>query len=319
MKVSVIVPIYGVEQFIAECAESLFGQSYHDMEYIFVDDCSPDDSVGVLRKVLQRFPQRVPQTTIIRSERNRGSGATRSIGLAAATGDFIMYADSDDRLTPRAVETLVKAQQASGADIVDGAYRRLLTDGTLGPVQPPFHGTKEQTLCLMLAQNTITHHVWARLIRHSLHTDHGVDFIDGINMAEDYCIMPRLLFYATCCQTDEVVYHYRDNPTGTFYGWLNERNIGSYLSASRVVGEFLREHDADHAYTYAYELGMLNTIHRALGVTGAATVGSLCPYHPSKPLFRAAKALLCHRPARPLLRAVYLVLKRLYVDSVKRS
>lgn len=312
-KVSVIVPIYGVEQFIGACAESLFGQTYPDLEYIFVDDCSPDASVSVLKDVLSRYPDRQPQVRIIRNDVNRGSGATRSIGLAAATGDFVMYADSDDVIATDAVEKLVKAQQASGADIVDAAYCRLLSDGRIGETVTPFHGTKETMMRLLLAQNTITHQVWARLIRRSLHTENNVDFIHGINMAEDYCIMPRLLFFATRSYIDDVIYQYRVNDTGTFASWLNERHIGSYLSANRVVGEFLRDHDTDHAYTYAYELGMLNAIHRALGITDIATVYRWCPYRPTLLLFRLCRALLCHWATRPALRATYLLLKGLYV------
>ena len=57
MKVSVLVPIYGVEHYIAQCAESLFLQTYENIEYIFVNDCTKDRSVSVLEEVLERFPQ----------------------------------------------------------------------------------------------------------------------------------------------------------------------------------------------------------------------------------------------------------------------
>ena len=313
-RVSIIVPVYGVEQYIGECAVSLFSQTYPELEYVFVDDCTPDSSIAVLQEVLLRYPERQGQVHIIHNDRNRGSGATRSIGLAAATADFVMYVDSDDVLTTDAVERLMEAQRATGADIVDGGYCRLLPDGSLGPEVLPFSGTKEAMIRLMLAQNTITHQVWARLIRRSLHTDNGVDFINGIDMAEDYCIMPRLLFFATRAYINNVVYKYRVNPSGTFYGWLSEKNIGSYLGASHVIGQFLKDHNS-HDYTFAYELGMLNTIHRAMGVTTMANIRSLCPYHPTLPLFRLCRALLCHRATRSLLRATYLIIKRLYVRS----
>ena len=315
-KVSVIVPIYNVQQFIGACAKSLFGQTYREMEYIFVDDCSPDASVNELKSVLTCYPERQSQVRIIRNTENRGSGATRSIALAAATGDFVMYADSDDVLVPDAVEKLVEAQQATDADIVDAAYQRLLPDGTLGETVTPFHGTKETMMRLLLAQNTITHQVWARLIRRSLHTDHQVDFIYGINMAEDYCIMPRLLFYAKRAYIDDIIYYYRVNDSGTFSSWLNERHIGSYLSANRLVGEFLRDKDTAREYTYAYELGMLNTIHRALGIIGIADIYWWCSYQPTIPLFRLCKRLLCHRATRPLLRGAYLLLKGIYVRKM---
>ena len=316
--VSVIVPIYGVERFIGACAESLFGQTYSDLEFVFVDDCSPDASVAVLEDVLARYPERQSQTHIIHNVENRGLGAARSVGLAAATGDFVIHADSDDVLTTDAVEKLVKAQLESGADIVDAAYCRLLPDGGVGETFPPFHGTKETMMRLMLVQNTITHHLVARLIRRSLHTENNVYPIPGINMAEDYCVMPRLLFFATRTYIDDVIYLYRVNDTGTFASWLNERHIGSYLSANRVVGEFLLEHDTAHAYTYVYELGMLNPIHRALGITDIDTIYHWCPYRPTLLLFRFCRAFLCHRATRSLLRATYLVLKGLYVRLVTR-
>ncbi len=339
MKVSVIVPVYGVERFIGECAESLFSQTYDDLEYIFVDDCSPDNSIGVLQNVLARHPGRSHQVRIIRNTTNRGSGATRSIALAAATGDFVMYADSDDMVPTDGVEKLVRAQQASGADIVDGAYCRIHDSHITQPILP-FHGCTADMLRLMLAQNTLTHQVWARLIRRTLHTENHVDFVDGINMAEDYCIMSRLLFCTAegnCglthgqaatgaapvrggrAWTDEAVYLYREQTTGTFSSWLNDRHIGSYLSASRVVGEFLRVHDHDRKYTYAYELGMLNTIHSAMGVTDMETIRRLCPYHPTTTIFRLCRALLCYKATRPLLRATYLIIKRLYVTKITKN
>ena len=315
-KVSIIVPVYGVERYIGACADSLFSQTYPELEYIFVDDCSPDASVAVLEEVLSRYPERKAQVHIIHNSANQGSGATRSIALAAATGDFVMYADSDDLLMPDAVEKLVKAQEATGADIVDGAYCRLLPDGRLGETTTPFEGTKETMMRLLLAQNTLTHQVWARLIRRSLHTDNRVDFIHGINMAEDYCIMPRLLFFATRSYIKDVVYQYRVNPSGTFAAWLNERHIASYVIANRVVGEFLRKHDTTHTYSYAYELGLLNIIHRALGIVDLDTIYRWCPYHPTHLLFRICRALLCHPSTRRLLRAVYLLLKGLYVRRI---
>lgn len=312
-EVSIIVPIYGVERFIGACAESLFAQTYRDLEYIFVDDCSPDASVSVLQATLERHPDRRHQVKVIRNAVNRGSGATRAVGLAAATANFVMYADSDDVLPTDAVALLMEKQRQTGADIVSGAYCRLLPDGSTSEAVLPFSGAKGDMLRLMLAQNTISHQVWGRLIRRSLHTEHQVDFIEGINMAEDYCIMPRLLFFASHAYINNVVYQYRDNATSTFYGWLSPSNIGSYLGASREVGAFLAKHDSRHDYAYAYELGMLNTIHRAMGFLPMADISRQCPYRPSLALFRLCRLMLCHRPMRPLLRITYLTLKRLYV------
>ena len=88
MKLSVIVPVYGVEKYIAHCAKSLLEQTYLDKELIFVDDASPDGSIGALKAVLAQYPSQ--QVSILHHEYNRGLAAARKTGLEAATGDYIV-------------------------------------------------------------------------------------------------------------------------------------------------------------------------------------------------------------------------------------
>ena len=71
-KVSIIVPIYRVEEYIERCAESLFAQTFDDIEYIFVDDCSPDKSVEILQRTLEKYPHRKRLTRIERLSSNSG-------------------------------------------------------------------------------------------------------------------------------------------------------------------------------------------------------------------------------------------------------
>ena len=98
-KVSVLVPVYGVEKYIERCARSLFEQTLDDMECIFVDDCTPDDSMQVLVKILSEYPRRKEQVKIIHHETNQGLPAARQSGLKIATGEYIAHCDSD-RLLP---------------------------------------------------------------------------------------------------------------------------------------------------------------------------------------------------------------------------
>ena len=76
-KVSIIVPIYRVEEYIERCAESLFAQTFDDIEYIFVDDCSPDKSVEILQRTLEKYPHRKRLTRIERLSWDSGPGAVR--------------------------------------------------------------------------------------------------------------------------------------------------------------------------------------------------------------------------------------------------
>ena len=80
-KVSIIIPIYGVELFIERCAISLFEQTLDDIEYIFVDDCTMDKSVQILQGIIAKYPQRKDNVFIIRHEKNKGLASARKTGL----------------------------------------------------------------------------------------------------------------------------------------------------------------------------------------------------------------------------------------------
>ena len=109
-QVSVLVPVYRVDRFIERCARSLFEQTYDNLEYIFVDDCSTDNSIAILRRVMEDYPERKGQVRIIRPERNRGLAAARNTALDAANGLFVTHVDSDDYLDRDAIRLLVEKQ-----------------------------------------------------------------------------------------------------------------------------------------------------------------------------------------------------------------
>lgn len=206
-KVSIIVPVYNVEQYIERCAVSLFEQTYSDIEYVFVNDCTPDHSVDVLKRVLSRYPQRSDQVKIINHDHNRGIAATRNTALDNCTGDFVCYADSDDLVELNAVELLVNRQMASNADIVTGmALMQTPNDQILLP--HPHYNTKEE-MVLDMMQLTINHALWRRLIRKSLYDEFQIKAKEGVNCGEDCLQMTQLAYYASSFSfVDEVVYHY---------------------------------------------------------------------------------------------------------------
>ena len=80
-RISIIIPIFKVRNFIERCACSLFEQTLKDIEYIFVDDASPDDSIDILKVCIERYPERKGQVTILRHEENKGLTAARNTNI----------------------------------------------------------------------------------------------------------------------------------------------------------------------------------------------------------------------------------------------
>lgn len=104
--VSVIIPVYNVGKFIERCARSLMEQTMDNVEYIFVDDASPDNSIQILQKVLADYPNRRDNVRILTHAENKGLPAARNTGLAVATGEYIFHCDSDDFVEPDMLEQL---------------------------------------------------------------------------------------------------------------------------------------------------------------------------------------------------------------------
>lgn len=116
--VSYIIPVYNVSAYIERCAKSLFTQTYGDIEFIFINDCSTDDSEVKLRKVIELFPNVQCRVKIISNKTNLGSATTRNIGLSNATGNYVMFADSDDWISMDYVESMVRQIDSGSYDIV---------------------------------------------------------------------------------------------------------------------------------------------------------------------------------------------------------
>lgn len=116
--VSEIVLIYRVESYIERCVRSLMEQSFEDIEYIFVNDCTPDRSMDILHRVLADYPDRAGQIRIIENSQNRGTAASRNIGIEAATGDYLIFTDSDDWVESDMVEQMYRRAIEQQCDIV---------------------------------------------------------------------------------------------------------------------------------------------------------------------------------------------------------
>lgn len=205
--VSILVPVYGVEKYIERCARSIFEQTYHDLDIVFVDDCTPDKSIEILKRVLEEYSDRKAQTRIIRHEHNRGLAAARNTAVAAAVGTFLMHVDSDDWIENDAVEELVKKQEETGADFVTGVMVK--NEDTLDyHYVEPVYKDKNDMMILILSQ--IFHHELAnRLVKRALYTDHHIKALEGVNQAEDWRLTPMLLWYANgIARLNKTTYHY---------------------------------------------------------------------------------------------------------------
>ena len=125
--VSVIVPIYNVEQYVKLCVDSILAQTFQDFEIILVDDASPDNSYALCQKLYDGNDK----VKFIRHEKNQGLGASRNTGIKHAAGKYVYFVDSDDYILPDALEKLYNAAEKNNAQVVHaaGRYELIQKDG----------------------------------------------------------------------------------------------------------------------------------------------------------------------------------------------
>lgn len=223
MKVSVIIPIYKVEAFIGRCATTLMEQTLRDVEYIFVDDATPDKSIQILQEVISRYPERKSKTHIVRHETNKGLPAARNTGLSLAQGKYIFHCDSDDYVEPTLLEELYEIAEKKNADIVWCDWFLTFTENERYMKQPSFD-TPMEALKAMLSGG-MKYNVWNKLVRRSLYTDYGIEFPAGYGMGEDMTMMMLFAHAKRVAYVPQAYYHYIKTNTNAFSQTYSERHL----------------------------------------------------------------------------------------------
>lgn len=237
--VSVIVPIYKVEEFISRCVVSLMEQTLSDVEFIFVDDATPDNSMEILQSVIDRYPDRKSQCRILHHEQNKGLPAARNTGLEVALGEYIFHCDSDDYVEKDMLERLYDAVKKNDADIV-WCDLYLSFNKNERYMKQPVYKTPVDALKGMLS-GLMKFNVWNKLIRHSLYTDNKICFPSGYGMGEDMTIIRLFARAKKVVYVHEAFYHYVQQNSGAFCKTFSEKHLTDIRHNSSLVIEDLKQ------------------------------------------------------------------------------
>ena len=243
IKVSVIIPIYKVERFIARCAESLFRQTLRNVEYIFVNDATPDGSMTVLADVLSRFPERADCCRIIDHEKNKGLPSARNTGLNVAKGEYIFHCDSDDFVDSAMLEDMYNAAADNSADIVWCDWY-LSFEKTERYMSQPSCQTPHEALRYMLS-GAMKFNVWNKLVKRNLYEQWHVRFPDGYGMGEDMTMMMLFAQSQKVFHLPKAYYHYVKLNNNAFSQTYSERHLVELRYNVNRIEEYLKEYFGD--------------------------------------------------------------------------
>lgn len=181
MKVSIVIPVYNVAAFIDRCMHSALNQTYPDIEFIVVNDCTPDHSMQLIEELLERHPRK-EAVKIISHPVNKGLGAARNTGVKQASGDYIFFLDSDDELSPDCLTILTALAKGRTIDIVIGEIEVI---GNKRKAYPPlllkdgiYHGNS--FILQSFLKKEWYEMAWNKLIRRSLFTKKEIWFTEDL-------------------------------------------------------------------------------------------------------------------------------------------
>lgn len=238
-KISIIIAVYNCEKYIETCARSLFEQSLDPIEYIFVNDATPDNSINVLENVINDYPKRKPFIKIINLEKNGGVSNARRIGLENATGEYIIHADSDDWVDNDMYERLYLKAKETDADIVGCNFHHEFTD-----IQYDFHQQYADTIeenISRLINGRIFPSLCTSLTRRSLIEDNRITFPIGLNMGEDLYFNLQLYLHAkkiVCL--DWAPYHYRHTEDSSCVQ-RTRKSIDSDIAIAGLIEKLMKD------------------------------------------------------------------------------
>lgn len=201
-KVSIIIPVYNVAEYLKQCLDSIYSQVKDNYEVILVDDGSTDDS----GKICDEYKLKYPQTIVIHKD-NGGLSDARNAGIKIASGEYIYFIDSDDWLAPRAIETLLDFAIKNNCEIVQGGWYYAYNDYLLydNSKKNPFILNREQAMKELIKNDYIKNFAWGKLYKTEIVKKHlfvkGVYFEDSywqhhiIHETNNYGVIPTPLYY----------------------------------------------------------------------------------------------------------------------------
>lgn len=205
--VSVIVPVYRAEKYIERCCRSLFEQTLDNIEYIFVDDCTPDRSMEIIQKILDDFPQRKTDVKILHNPTNLGVSETRKKGVKASTGNYVIHCDPDDWADVTAYEKLYDYAKKNDFDIVSCMFYKVDQAGNKRLILEEKQNDVLKQLLIGQRQGSL----WNRLVRGNIARSNAILFPEK-NMGEDLALVLQYYYYSSRCgEICEPLYYYNNN------------------------------------------------------------------------------------------------------------
>lgn len=229
--ISVIVPVYNVEEYLEECLESIRKQTYQNIEVILVNDGSTDGS----KEICERYCQQDPRFRLINKE-NQGISIARNRGVKESNGEYIMFVDSDDVVKENIVEVLLSYMKAD-VDLVECNLTQNKEELQKNkPIRVVFEGNSPESIIKCIAFKEVKFCAFTKLYRREI--VEKVPFLEGIIYEDVYTGINYLKYIRKMVAVDLKGYYYRVRPNSIMTTSFSEKNLDIITVGNKLIESF---------------------------------------------------------------------------------
>lgn len=251
MKISIIIPVYNVEPYIASCLKSVINQSYPHIECIIIDDCGTDRSMDIVRNTLKSYQGNI-EFKLLNYEQNKGTSAARNVGIKKATGDYLYFLDSDDELPKTSINDLVdKTIEYNQPDIVVGEYDFIPTDNIKHlHIDKEYLDNKSEIIYTFCKAKWYVMS-WNKLVRKDFIISNQLYFKEGVDLHEDdlwsfqSAIKCRNIVF-----TKQSTYLYRIRPGSMIRSKYTQKNVDCFMAFLSYIDSVRHTLNNKDVHTY---------------------------------------------------------------------
>lgn len=238
--VSIIIPVYNAADTLPMCIASLFAQTFRDIELIFINDCSTDQTREVLLQSISEHQGADICARIIDHELNKGVAAARNTGLENASGDYIYFVDADDWIEEDLVEKLVSRAVDKQLDVVGCewylTYSQKERYMPQVDIETPLNGF--EAMC----GGVLRWNLWLFMVRRSIFEENQIRFIPGLNMGEDMMVMGKVLLSAKSIEIiHKPLYHYNQMNETSLTKEVSDRHLTQVVKNLQELETYVKK------------------------------------------------------------------------------
>jgi len=242
--VTISIPIFKCEKFIIRCLDSVKSQTYKNIEIILVNDCTPDNSMFLIRNFMEANPEL--NIKIIEHTENSGLSVVRNNGIKAATGDYLFFLDSDDEITPDCIRLLVENAKKTDAQIIIAQNRWINTfDNTTKDYGFPTIAEKKYynnnlEIFSVYSKGGFPSSSWNKLFKKDFIINNQIYFVPGLFAQDELWFFHLLLKTDTLSIIDDITYLYYLHGESVIFN-RGKKNFENYLTILGYLTKAFKE------------------------------------------------------------------------------